>query len=76
MIFMQRKSACYKWVLIATGIFNIVANYFDAKKSVRCSRLLVVTELVASGTKCTSIRVNKGNYKLLSDLLNRTWFFS
>ena len=46
-----KETACCKWVFIATELFNIVVNYFDAKKSAPYSRVLVVTELV-SGTQC------------------------
>ena len=34
--------------------FNIAANDFDAKKSTRETRVLVVTKLAVSGTQCTS----------------------
>ena len=33
-------------------LFNITINDFDAKKSTCCSRVLVVTELIVSGTQC------------------------
>ena len=40
-------------MLIVTELFNIAVNGFDAKKS-RYKRVLVVTELVVSGTKCNT----------------------
>ena len=49
---MQKKLlVIYKWVIIVTELFNVAVNYFDAKKSASCSRVLVVTELVVSGTQ-------------------------
>ena len=41
-------------MFIVTELFNIEVNYFNAKKSARCSRVLVVSELVVSGTQCIS----------------------
>ena len=41
-------------LLVGTELFNIAINDFDAKKSTRCRRVLVVTELVVSGTQCIS----------------------
>ena len=32
--------------VVVTILFNIAVNYFDAKESARCSRVLNVTELV------------------------------
>ena len=49
---MQEKTAHCKWVLFVTELPNIALNNFDAKKSARCSRVLIVTELVVSGTQC------------------------
>ena len=51
---MQKVTAGFKWVLIVTKLFIIVVNDSDAKKSACCSRVLVVTELVGSGTQCIS----------------------
>ena len=39
-------------MLVVTELFNITINDFDAKKSTCCSRVLVVTELIESGTQC------------------------
>ena len=41
-----------KWVLIVTKLFNTAVNDFGVDKSARCSRVLVITELVASGIQC------------------------
>ena len=41
-----KETARYKWVLIVTELFNIAVNYFDAKKSARDSRVLVITKLL------------------------------
>ena len=41
-------------MLVVNKPFNIAANDVDAQKSAHCSRVLAVTELVASGTQCTS----------------------
>ena len=45
---MQKKCL---WVFIATE-FNITVDFLDAKKFVRYSQVLVLTELVVSGTQC------------------------
>ena len=45
-LFLQVGARC-NW-----NFFNIAVNYFDAKKFARYSQVLVVTELVASGTQC------------------------
>ena len=50
---MQKKTTLYKWVLIVTEPFNITDNDFHAKKSTRCARVFVVTELFVSETQCT-----------------------
>ena len=50
-----KETACYKWLLIVTELFNMAVNDFDAKQSPRYSRVLVVTELVLSGTQCNCI---------------------
>ena len=44
-------------MLIVTELFNIAVNDYVAKKSARYSRVLVVTELVTSGTQSTSVSV-------------------
>ena len=41
--------------IIVTELFGIAVNDFDAKKSARYSRVLVVIELVASGTQCINV---------------------
>ena len=48
-----KETACYKWVVIVTKLFNTAASYFDAKKSTHCSRVLVVSELFVSRDQCT-----------------------
>ena len=48
---MQKETARYKWVFVAS-VLNIAVNYFDAKKSAPYSRVLVVIELIVSGTEC------------------------
>ena len=40
-------------MLVATKLFNIAVNDYDAKKSTCCGQVFVVTELVESGTQCT-----------------------
>ena len=47
-----KKTARCRGVLIVTELLNIAVNYFDGKKSTLRSRVLVVTELVVSGTQC------------------------
>ena len=47
-----KKTAPCRKVLLETELFNIAVNDFDANTSTRCRRLLVVTELVVSGTRC------------------------
>ena len=47
---MQRKLH----VVGLTELFNIAVNGIDAKESVRCKLVLVVTERVTSGTQCNS----------------------
>ena len=37
-------------VLVVTELFNIAVSYFDAKKFAHSSHVLVVAELVVSGT--------------------------
>ena len=37
---------------VVTKLFNIAVNDCDTKKSAHCGRVLVVTELVVSGTQC------------------------
>ena len=44
-----KETARYKWVFVVTKHFNIAVNYFDAKKSVRYSQVLVVNELLLAG---------------------------
>ena len=44
-----KEAACCKWVLVVT---KVSVNNFDVKKSTRFSQVLVVTELVVSGTQC------------------------
>ena len=41
-------------MLVVTELFNITVYYFDAKKPAHYRRVLVVTELVVSGTQCIS----------------------
>ena len=53
---MQRKLLCRR-VLVVTKLSNIALNDFDAKESVRCKQLLVVTELVVSGTQCKGRKI-------------------
>ena len=47
-----KETPYYKWVLIVTELSNIAVNDYDTKKSAHCSQVLVVTELVVSGTQC------------------------
>ena len=46
------ETARHKWVFIATIVFNIAVNDSDGRKSTHCSWVLVVTELIVSGTQC------------------------
>ena len=39
---------------VVTELFTTTVIAFDAKKSVCCSSVLVVTELFVSGTQCSS----------------------
>ena len=50
---MQKKLFLIKWVLNAKELLTFAVNDFDVKKSVGCSRVLVVTELFVSGTQCS-----------------------
>ena len=45
-----KRKARHKWVLVVTELFNIAVDDIQAKKSGRYSRVLVITELVLSGT--------------------------
>ena len=47
-----KETARYKWVLVVTELFNTAVIDFDAMKTACCSRELVVTKLVVSGTQC------------------------
>ena len=47
-----------KKLLVATRTFSIAMSDFGAKKLTRCSRVLVVTELVL--TKCYVSQASKG----------------
>ena len=47
-----KETARCRWVFVVTELLNIAANDYAAKKSARYSRVLVVTELVISGTQC------------------------
>ena len=49
---MQKKLLIRVRVLVVTELFNITINDFDAKKSVRCNQVLIVT--VVSGIQCIS----------------------
>ena len=49
---------------------NIAVSYFDAKKSARCSQVLVVTELVVGGNQCSSLRTSFNFKKFLSEALH------
>ena len=52
-----KETAHCKRKLFVTKLFNIVVNDFDANKSARYSRVLVVTELVVSEIQCSGISV-------------------
>ena len=39
-------------MLIVTELFNIATSDFGAKKSGRCKYMVVLTELIVSGTHC------------------------
>ena len=41
-----------------TEVFNIAVDDSDAKKAACYSRLLVVTDLVVSGTRCTFLNLH------------------
>ena len=45
-------------MLVVSELFNIVVNDVDAKKSIPCSQVLIVTELVVSRTDCNSYVLN------------------
>ena len=51
------KAPRYKRVFVNIG--RIVVNDFTSEKSAPSNRVLVVTELVFSGTKCTGLPFNK-----------------
>ena len=60
----MQKNTRFKCMLVITELVNIAVNYFDAKKSARCSLVFVLPEIIVSGTqrKCTLPRffiVNK-----------------
>ena len=48
-----KESVRSKQVFLVTELFNTAVNEFDAKKSAHFSRVLVITELVVSGSQCT-----------------------
>ena len=55
---MQKKLLIVtKLVLVLTKLFNISVNDFDRNKSTPCNRVIVVTELVVSGTQCVYLYV-------------------
>ena len=61
---MQKQTG---WVLVVRKLFNTAVNDVDTKKSVRYSRVLVVTELVVRGyfpniSACPSRQDLKNNF--------------
>ena len=63
---MQKKLLVISGCSFVTEPFNITDNDFHAKRSARCARVLVVTELVVSGTQCTGrivLSVQPGVFK-------------
>ena len=52
---MQKKL----FVLSGYSLFNIAINDSDAKKAARYSRVLIVTELVLSGTQCNELHYKR-----------------
>ena len=63
-----KETACCKRVLIVTELVNIKGNDFDAKKSVRYSWVLVVTELLVCETQCIC-------FQCILKLLNNSFLF-
>ena len=66
-------------MLVVTELFNIAVNYFGAKKSAHCRRVLIVTELtvngasVGSSTSALYLKIFIGIY--LGSLINRSNYF-
>ena len=56
---MHRKLFDVRRVLVVTELFNVAVIEFDAKESAHSRRMLVVTELVISGTQYVLIYVEK-----------------
>ena len=49
-----KKTTPCRGVLVLTKLVKISVNYFHAKKSCHSTQLLVVTQLVVSGTQCNT----------------------
>ena len=45
-----KVGACFKWVLVVSKRFNVAVNDFDTMTSASSSQVLIVTELIISGT--------------------------
>ena len=54
-----KETLRYRSLLVETKLFDIDANNFDAKESARCSRVLVITKLIASGTQCNILKLSQ-----------------
>ena len=63
---MQKETSFCKWVLIVNvnERFNTAFDNIDDNKSARCNWMFVLTELVTSGTQCTSRDWNEGSFAL------------
>ena len=48
----KKDTAPCEGMLVAIGLINTSVNYFDAKKSVPCNWVFVITEFVISGIQC------------------------
>ena len=58
-------------LLVATKLLDIAANNLDAKESVRCNRVFVVTELIASGTQCNIPDFSRSHFPSVSEYSRR-----
>ena len=53
-----KGTAHSEWVLIVTKLFNLAVNDFDAKRLTFYSKVLIIAELIFSGTQCIRVSFN------------------
>ena len=67
---MQKETVRYRCVLVVTEDFNIAGSDYDAKKSARYSRVLIVTRDVIF----TIETGHSHRQPMLPDILQRSWW--